>query len=121
MSVIRFTIYKQAHSLNIAGVIVTSHEFAKWHHSFNAGDYYGIGNTRRVELLNACLKLGIFPSQIHQLECFHDNINKFWNIEEIAASVDKFVTLIKAKAVFTFDEGGVSGHRNHISTSKGVR
>lgn len=86
-----------------------------------SGDYYGIGETRRVELLNACLKLGIFPSQIHLLESFHDDINKFWDEEEIALTVDKFVKLVSAEAVFTFDEGGVSGHRNHVSTSKGVQ
>ena len=79
------------------------------------GDYYGIGPTRQVELLNSCLKLGINPAHVHQLDTFKDNIKEFWDKQSIASAIDKFVKLSNSKAVFTFDERGVSGHPNHIS------
>nr|XP_039257498.1 N-acetylglucosaminyl-phosphatidylinositol de-N-acetylase-like [Styela clava] len=86
----------------------------------STGNYYGLGETRRVELLNSCLKLGITPSQVHQLDQFPDNLKDFWAEKEVATTIDKFVNLTKAKAIFTFDEGGVSCHPNHISACKGA-
>lgn len=87
----------------------------------STGNYYGLGEVRRVELLNSCLKLHILPNQVHQSTKFCDDPQIEWDIGEVTKEVDRFVKLVTAKAVFTFDEGGISGHLNHISAALGSR
>ena len=50
-----------------------------------------------------------------------DGMKEVWDLEEGLQIVLDFVTAIKPDAILTFDEGGVSGHVNHVSTHSIVR
>ncbi|KAB0360121.1 hypothetical protein FD754_004277 [Muntiacus muntjak] len=65
---------------------------------FSAGNYYNQGEIRKKELLQSCDVLGIPPSNV-------------MIIENSSVSLQ----------VVTFDEGGVSGHSNHVALNAAVR
>ena len=49
-----------------------------------------------------------------------DGMQERWPEPTMAKLVDAAVCTARAKAVFTFDAHGVSGHVNHVATHRGV-
>lgn len=101
---------------------------------FSSGDADGLGHIRKKELVDSALLLGVRkPEHVFVIEDqnFPDSMTAIWDAKLISQ------TLLKAFApnanstsankapeanidvLITFDEGGVSGHPNHISLLHG--
>jgi len=85
----------------------------------SSGDFDGLGAVRKTELESAGLNLGIAKSNIF-VEDFQDNPNLVWDASAVAISLQKFQERYDFAAIFTFDEYGISGHKNHISLFHGA-
>eukprot|EP00903_Cladosiphon_okamuranus_P013890 g12919.t2 len=76
----------------------------------SSGDFYGLGQTRKRELVKACGVLGVKE----------DGSTEAWPADTVASHVRDFVQKFGIKTVLTFDEGGVSGHSDHTAVHRGV-
>jgi len=85
----------------------------------SSGDFDGLGSVRKKELESAAANLGIAASNIF-VEDFKDDPGLTWDAEAIAQCLEKYHQSHGFCAVFTFDEHGISGHKNHISLFHGV-
>ncbi|XP_061245776.1 N-acetylglucosaminyl-phosphatidylinositol de-N-acetylase isoform X1 [Bos javanicus] len=90
---------------------------------FSAGNYYNQGEIRKKELLQSCDVLGIPPSNVMIIENrdFPDDPDVRWDPERAADVLLQHVEANGIKLVVTFDEGGVSGHSNHVALNAAVR
>ncbi|PYH88511.1 glycan biosynthesis protein [Aspergillus ellipticus CBS 707.79] len=88
----------------------------------STGDYNGLGDVRRGEIEHSCAKLGIPAERCVVLEhgALQDNPKKWWREDVIQDIVAHYVEMWKVDLIFTFDNGGVSGHINHRAVSAGV-
>ncbi|RKO82854.1 putative deacetylase LmbE-like domain-containing protein, partial [Blyttiomyces helicus] len=88
----------------------------------SAGNNYGMGETRRKEMMGSCEALGVVKDRCVVLdEELKDNPTQIWNSTIVGAYVKKYVAEFQADAIITFDDGGVSGHLNHKSVYWGIR
>ncbi|XP_060999559.1 N-acetylglucosaminyl-phosphatidylinositol de-N-acetylase isoform X2 [Dama dama] len=90
---------------------------------FSAGNYYNQGEIRKKELLQSCDVLGIPPSNVMIIENrdFPDDPDVRWDPERAANVLLRHVEANGINLVVTFDEGGVSGHSNHVALNAAVR
>uniref|UniRef100_A0A0A9VT57 N-acetylglucosaminylphosphatidylinositol deacetylase n=1 Tax=Lygus hesperus TaxID=30085 RepID=A0A0A9VT57_LYGHE len=86
------------------------------------GNYYGDGETRSRELLSSCQELGIPLSNIRLFSNGHlpDDPLVDWDAEIVASLISWHVEALSMDTLLTFDDHGVSGHRNHIAISRSV-
>lgn len=79
------------------------------------GNRYGLGNIRKNELRNSCHILGVDVSNIVIIN--HTNLpddnSAVWNRGLVARIIQKYVEAWDIDTLITFDQRGVSGHRNH--------
>uniref|UniRef100_UPI00398F23FF N-acetylglucosaminyl-phosphatidylinositol de-N-acetylase n=1 Tax=Pristiophorus japonicus TaxID=55135 RepID=UPI00398F23FF len=89
----------------------------------STGNFYNQGEVRKKELLQSCSVLGIPSSRISILEHRHlpDHPGVHWDPELIATLILRHLQIHHISLVLTFDEGGVSGHANHIAVYYAVR
>lgn len=96
----------------------------------STGDADGLGSIRKDELVQSALTLGLrSASDVQVLDDprFPDSMTASWPAEDIAGVlVEKFAPYTTESTpsidvLLTFDEGGVSGHPNHISLYHGAR
>lgn len=89
----------------------------------SAGDYYGEGQVRSKELLASCHILGIPQCNVAVVEHakLQDDPDAFWDVDVAARLVLHHVKKFNAHTVVTFDDYGVSGHRNHVSCYRAVK
>ncbi|GKZ31980.1 hypothetical protein AbraIFM66950_000979 [Aspergillus brasiliensis] len=89
----------------------------------STGDYHGQGDIRKGEIERSCAALGIPSDHCVVLEhgALQDNPKKWWRQDVIEDIVAHYVHMWKVDLIFTFDDGGVSGHINHRAVSAGVR
>lgn len=87
---------------------------------FSAGNNYGLGDTRKKELEEACHRIGAKECVVLDREEIQDNPKVWWNQNLITSVVKSKVVQWGADAVITFDSGGVSGHINHRAVSSAV-
>ncbi|GLA99763.1 hypothetical protein AtubIFM57143_008461 [Aspergillus tubingensis] len=90
----------------------------------STGDYHGQGDIRKAEIERSCAALGISSARCVVLEhgALQDNPEKWWRQDVIQDIVAHYVHMWKVDLkIFTFDNGGVSGHINHRAVSAGVR
>jgi len=85
----------------------------------SAGDFDGLGAVRKKELASAAASLGIAESLLF-VEDFRDDPALVWDQEAIAQCLEKYHRIHDFSAIFTFDQFGISGHKNHISLYHGV-
>jgi N-acetylglucosaminylphosphatidylinositol deacetylase len=66
--------------------------------------------------------LGVSPERVAIVNnpALPDGMDKHWDANIVAALVREYVAANRIDAVFTFDEGGVSGHPNHVGVAQGV-
>lgn len=93
-----------------------------WVISLSNGNYDGLGRIREKELKQACDILGV--EQVFCLNAFEDNPHNRWDTRDIAQVLEKTLTESCEQQdirILTFDQGGVSGHANHVDTYRGVQ
>ncbi|XP_072586519.1 N-acetylglucosaminyl-phosphatidylinositol de-N-acetylase isoform X2 [Vulpes vulpes] len=107
---------------------------------FSAGNFYNQGEIRKKELLQSCDVLGIPPSSIMIIDNssggwrvqgqgtsrfriwdFPDDPSVQWDTERVASILLQHIEMNSINLVVTFDEGGVSGHSNHIALYAAMR
>jgi len=89
----------------------------------STGDADGLGNLRKDELRHSLDVLGIPPNRSLVIDDprLRDNMTLTWASEHVASVVADFIQKNSIDTVLTFDEQGISGHRNHMSLPHGVR
>ena len=94
------------------------------------GNYDGLGKTREVELVKACGHLGFSFEDVKIVadRLLQDSPRDRWPIHVVSGVVKEYIEeeIMKKTAnakvnIYTFDEGGVSGHINHVDTHLGVK
>ncbi|KAM7217581.1 hypothetical protein V8F06_006965 [Rhypophila decipiens] len=88
----------------------------------STGNNYGIGETRKAELIGSCKALGINEDRCVAIDNkeLQDNPTVWWNTDLIESMVHETVKRWEIDAIITFDSGGVSGHINHRAVSAAV-
>ncbi|EFY94990.1 GlcNAc-PI de-N-acetylase [Metarhizium robertsii] len=88
----------------------------------STGNNYGLGETRKKELLGSCAALGIDTSRCVALDHpdLQDNPKVWWEEAKIKPILKEYIEKWDIDAIITFDEGGVSGHINHRAVSSAV-
>ncbi|XP_031823719.1 N-acetylglucosaminyl-phosphatidylinositol de-N-acetylase isoform X2 [Sarcophilus harrisii] len=94
-----------------------------WIYLLSLGNYYNQGAIRKRELLQSCDVLGIPPSSVTIIDDRHlpDDPNVQWNTELLATLLLRHIKDNHIDLVVTFDNGGVSGHANHIALYSAIR
>lgn len=86
------------------------------------GNYDGLGSVRQQEIVKAASFLQI--KDVRVLD-FEDNIHKKWNKQKISNALTEQIDHMDLKTkrirLLTFDDGGISGHPNHISLFYGCK
>ncbi|AAS50651.1 ABL120Wp [Eremothecium gossypii ATCC 10895] len=77
------------------------------------GGAEGLGQLRRAELQKALRLLVLEHDVTLEVADFTDGMKEDWDLAEVRTRLGELVTDAKP-LVLTFDERGVSGHRNHI-------
>ncbi|XP_069471316.1 N-acetylglucosaminyl-phosphatidylinositol de-N-acetylase isoform X2 [Ambystoma mexicanum] len=87
------------------------------------GNYYNQGETRKEELVHSCGVLGIPPSRVKVVEHrdLPDSPDAQWDPHLLSSFILQHVEANHINMLLTFDEGGVSGHKNHVSLFSAVR
>ncbi|GFE53324.1 NAC domain containing protein [Babesia ovis] len=86
--------------------------------SLTTGNYMGQGHKRISELQEICNKYNINCTVDDEPDRVDGPVE--WNLDKVSNRVEQYLRTIKPVLVFTFDQDGVSGHPNHISTHKSV-
>ncbi|KAK9236482.1 N-acetylglucosaminyl-phosphatidylinositol de-N-acetylase [Lipomyces kononenkoae] len=88
----------------------------------STGNNYGLGETRKQELLGSCKALGIDQSRCVALDHpqLQDDPKVWWETSVIQPIVEDYVRKWDIDAIITFDSGGVSGHINHRAVSAAI-
>ncbi|KAK9469302.1 putative deacetylase LmbE-like domain-containing protein, partial [Lipomyces arxii] len=83
----------------------------------STGNAENIGDTRVGELKASAARFGISPANVFVFDDarVQDEMGARWPVDAIAQLVGPYLADIDV--VITFDQGGVSGHSNHISLS----
>ncbi|XP_044164376.1 N-acetylglucosaminyl-phosphatidylinositol de-N-acetylase-like isoform X1 [Acropora millepora] len=89
----------------------------------STGNHYGLGKTRREELVASCAILGIAHSHVTVIDhsSLPDDPISDWDSKLVGRIITDHVKNKKIQMVVTFDSFGVSGHRNHIAVFKAVK
>ncbi|XP_035207427.1 N-acetylglucosaminyl-phosphatidylinositol de-N-acetylase-like isoform X2 [Stegodyphus dumicola] len=85
--------------------------------------FYNQSAERKRELRASCKILGIPAGNLVIIEDskLPDDPKKFWDKKRVAVIILKYVQQLSANVVISFDEGGVSGHLNHIAIHHGLK
>ncbi|CAN0284386.1 unnamed protein product [Ectocarpus sp. 8 AP-2014] len=88
----------------------------------SSGDFYGLGQTRKRELVKACGVLGVEEDDVVVIEHpkLQDGSTEAWPADVVSSHVHDFVQKFGIQTILTFDEGGVSGHSDHTAVNRGV-
>uniref|UniRef100_A0A7S0AKN3 N-acetylglucosaminylphosphatidylinositol deacetylase n=1 Tax=Pyrodinium bahamense TaxID=73915 RepID=A0A7S0AKN3_9DINO len=88
----------------------------------STGNADGLGAVRTAEMERSCARLQVTGKNLRILDVeeLQDGF-RAWPEDVVARHVQKFVEDCGASLILTFDDHGVSGHPNHVSTSLGVR
>ncbi|PYH42910.1 PIG-L family deacetylase [Aspergillus saccharolyticus JOP 1030-1] len=91
--------------------------------ALSSGNYNGLGDVRQDEIHRSCDRLGIARERCIVLDRgeLQDNPKAWWDEDLIREQVAQYVQQWQIDLLYTFDDGGVSGHINHRAVSAGVR
>lgn len=85
------------------------------------GNYYGLGDERVKEFDVSMKRLNINNYKILD---FEDSMKVHNNYDDVSNSISKYINsnggIDNLKAIFSFDENGVTSHPNHISCYEGM-
>ena len=85
------------------------------------GDYNGEGSQRKQELVKSCKILGIQNVTVLDNDMIYDDPDVMWSDGLVSDLLFKHIRTNKINSVMTFDNYGVSGHKNHISIYRGLK
>jgi N-acetylglucosaminylphosphatidylinositol deacetylase len=98
-----------------------------WLLCLSTGNFNGLGRIREKELINAGKLLGF--DQTIVCDTLQDHPTQRWKAEQVCRDIKTALSNNIPKSskykrinvkIITFDEGGISGHVNHIDTVLGV-
>lgn len=89
--------------------------------SLSNGNFDGLGKIRETELEKAGKFLNLNSIEVIDDKYLQDGFNNKWDSNLIGKYVKSFVEKNQIDCLITFDDYGISGHPNHINTSKGVQ
>ena len=81
-------------------------------------------SVRAEELEKSCAALGISPSRVRVVndpERFRDSPDAEWKLSEVSKEIVSAAAEFETPILVTFDEYGISGHKNHIDTCLGAQ
>ncbi|KCV73126.1 hypothetical protein H696_00674 [Fonticula alba] len=83
----------------------------------SSGNADGLGPTRTREMLQACERLGVAAELVHVLDvpALQDGQLVDWQPADVLQAIDTFAATRDIDLIITFDEHGISGHRNHAA------
>jgi N-acetylglucosaminylphosphatidylinositol deacetylase len=85
------------------------------------GDFDRLGKIREEEMRILADYLKINSVEIVSNDKLKDDINKSWDKEIVSEEVSKYLSRNNnIRFIFTFDQGGVTKHPNHISCFTGI-
>ncbi|KAM4795648.1 N-acetylglucosaminyl-phosphatidylinositol de-N-acetylase [Rhinophrynus dorsalis] len=89
----------------------------------STGNYYNQGEIRKKELIQSCAVLGIPSSNVTLIDHreLPDNPRVQWDSHLLSSLILDYIKDKNIDLVITFDDGGVSGHSNHISLYNTIR
>ncbi|XP_075710495.1 N-acetylglucosaminyl-phosphatidylinositol de-N-acetylase isoform X1 [Rhinoderma darwinii] len=89
----------------------------------STGNYYNQGETRKKELIKSCAALGIDPLNVTLIDHsdLPDSPTVKWDEHLLSSLVLNHIQEKNIDLVITFDEGGVSGHSNHVALYRAIR
>lgn len=86
------------------------------------GNYDGLGKTREIELNRVGGILGFDNVVVVNHKDLQDSPSDRWSPDVVARVLEQHLPPTNASVeIYTFDQGGVSGHMNHIDTHLGVK
>ncbi|RWR92963.1 N-acetylglucosaminyl-phosphatidylinositol de-N-acetylase [Cinnamomum micranthum f. kanehirae] len=90
---------------------------------FSTGNADGKGNIRKAELYQACAILKVPLQQVKILDHpdLQDGFGNMWSHHLLAQIIEEEITTKGIDMLITFDNYGVSGHRNHCDVHHGIR
>lgn len=88
----------------------------------STGNFDGLGETRRSEIVEAAKWLGIDGDNITVVDDarMKDGMGEVWDPSVVSRAVDHCAKKHGIDVVLTFDDYGVSGHPNHVACYRGV-
>lgn len=89
----------------------------------SSGNNYGLGDVRGKELLGSCAQFNVPEERCVHLDepDIQDNPTVWWPTDRIASLIGKYADQWGIDTIFTFDDGGISGHINHRAVSASVQ
>ncbi|GAM24540.1 hypothetical protein SAMD00019534_077150, partial [Acytostelium subglobosum LB1] len=87
------------------------------------GNAEGLGKIREKELTESCKVMGINGSNVRVVndDRMPDGMKQVWPQQVVKQHIQSLINEWNIDHILTFDEGGVSGHPNHISVFEAVR
>jgi N-acetylglucosaminylphosphatidylinositol deacetylase len=87
----------------------------------STGNFYGLGATRRREMQTCCIDvLGVEHCTVLDDARLQDGAATQWPAAVVADCIDAFLVAHRIDTIVTFDESGVSGHRDHCAVYFGA-
>lgn len=88
----------------------------------STGNWYGIGDKRRLEFFKSCEAMGVDSGYCHIIDDpkLPDSPTITWDNAYIISILEEHIKNKNVTALLTFDKYGVSGHHNHISVYEAV-
>ena len=103
---------------------------ARWDHKISVlclstGNVYGLGSRRKQELFdNLRMNFGVPSSRVRIIDHknMQDGMDKDWNDKVVSSMILAEVeqSFLDVDMYVSFDSWGISGHKNHIGTHKGL-
>ncbi|KAF8406700.1 hypothetical protein HHK36_008792 [Tetracentron sinense] len=86
------------------------------------GNADGKGSIRKEELYQACAVLKVPVQQVKILDHpeLQDGFDKMWSRNLLARIIEQEISSHGIDLIITFDNYGVSGHRNHCDVHQGI-
>ncbi|KAI9184407.1 N-acetylglucosaminyl-phosphatidylinositol de-N-acetylase [Blastocladiella emersonii ATCC 22665] len=89
----------------------------------SSGNADGLGAVRAKELVAAAGMLKVPAERVHLVDApeLPDGMRAEWKPVDVLGHIHRVVRKVRATRIVTFDDGGVSGHPNHVAISRALK
>ena len=86
------------------------------------GDAYGLGRVREKELQRSCETYGMARADVEVVEDkrLRDGMDEEWDPAVVVTHVERHCASVGTTHLLGFDEGGISGHPNHVACAQAL-